>query len=94
MKNANSNQQCSQEPRLSQLEASTSSISETLKDVRDILKKSIQAEERIATLQEQMRDQKKCLRTLELAYAGAKWVERAVWVVLTGGLGLFWRMKE
>lgn len=74
---------CSQEPRFAQLETGLEAISETLKDVRDLLKSSIRSEERIADLQGKSGDYEKRLRKLETARASGQWIERLMWVGLT-----------
>ncbi|MDL2272795.1 hypothetical protein LJC23_07190 [Desulfovibrio sp. OttesenSCG-928-I05] len=58
-------------------------IADTLQDVRDLLKTSIRSEERIASLQQDGRDQEKRLRRLEQTQATNQWLERLTWIGIT-----------
>ncbi len=74
---------CSQESRFAHLEATLDSVSDTLRDVKDLLKSSIQADERIHTLQQEAADMEKRVRVLEMAHAAGRWVERVMWAGAT-----------
>lgn len=76
-------ERCSQEPRFTRLETGLEAISETLKDVRDLLESSIRSEERIAELQRKSGEHEKQIRRLEMTQAGGRWIERGVWIGLT-----------
>ena len=80
-------QACSQEPRLIHLESAVANIGAILSDVRDLLTSSTKAEERIAALKEENRDQEKRLRRMEQTIAASRWLERVVWILMTAGLG-------
>lgn len=81
--------QCLQEPRLVHLEAVLAGIDETLKDVKDLLRSSIQADERIRALQRGVSEQEKRIRSMEVAHASIRWVERVVWVLVAAAVGLY-----
>lgn len=80
---------CAQEPRLLQLEIGVAAIGETLKDVKDLLKSSIQTDERVSTLKQENSDQEKRIRKLEAAVSGGRWLERLAWAVMAAGLSWF-----
>lgn len=61
-------------------------IGDTLKDVKDLLKSSIQTDERIVVLKKENADQEERLRKLEIAFAGGRWLERVAWLIVTAGL--------
>ena len=84
---------CSQEPRLAHLEAAVTGINTTLNDVKDLLKSSIQADERINTLQKENHDQEKRLRRLEQTQAAGRWLERVAWILVASGLGWLFHSK-
>lgn len=84
---------CTQEPRLIHLENALAGISDTLKDVKDLLRSSIQADERIRTLQKEAVDREERLRKLESAVAASRWLERVVWTVVAAGIGLLFNFK-
>ena len=80
---------CSQEPRVAHLESTLAGIADTLKDVKELLKASALADERINTLQKENLDQEKRLRHMESAIASGRWLERVAWMVVAAGLGWF-----
>lgn len=80
---------CTQEQRLIHLEAALAGISDTLKDVKDLLKSSIKADERIRALQTEFSDQEKRLRNLELSHAAVRWIERVIWAGGAAILGFY-----
>ena len=79
---------CTQEPRITQLETSMASISETLQDVRDLLKASIRSEERIMALQQEGQDKERRIRKLETGHASRMWMDRVVWGIVAAALAL------
>jgi uncharacterized protein involved in exopolysaccharide biosynthesis len=76
------NHLCLQEPRLIKLEAAIERLSTILTDIRELLAASVRADERIAALRTESQDREKRLRKLEDAQAGARWLERAAWMLL------------
>ena len=82
---------CIQEARLSKLEASLSSIQESIKDIKDLLQSSIRADERIHALQGDALDQEKRIRKLETAQATSRWIERLVWIVVAAYFGYLFK---
>ena len=79
---------CTQESRLAGLEATLVAISDSLKDVREILRSSIVFDERIAALRRDTEDREMRLRKLEITTASTKWQERVVWAVVAAALAL------
>ena len=83
-----------QEERLIKLEVGQGAIHKTLSDMKELLSTSIRNEERVRTLQEKNSDQESRLRRLESTLAASKWIERVVWILVTGGVGfLLSRLK-
>ena len=78
---------CSQEPRLITLETVVAGIGDTLKDVKDLLKFSIQTDERVNVLKQENIDQEKRIRKLETAMASGRWLERVAWLAAAAGMG-------
>lgn len=68
-------------------------INTTLNDVKDLLKSSIQADERINTLQKENHDQEKRLRRLEQTQEAGRWLERVAWILVAAGLGWLFHSK-
>ena len=79
---------CSQEKRLLQLETALESISDTLRDVKDLLRMSIQTDERIHVLQGDAKDKEKRLRAVERNQATSRWADRVVWIIVAAGITL------
>ena len=92
--------QCTQEPRLVHLEAALAGIANALTDVKDLLRTSIQTDERLRSLQNTVNDQEgllrsmeKRLRATELAHAASRWAERVVWFIVAAALGVYFHNK-
>lgn len=83
---------CSQEPRLSVLERGQEQILETLKDMKELLARSIRTEERITTASKRLANLEQRQADLERRVYSGAWVERVLLAVTAGVLG--WAVRK
>lgn len=80
--------QCTHENEFGVLTATMSEIKDTLRDLKDLLTSNAVLEERTEALRQQFHALEKRLQRAEIVAAqhsgSSKWVERLVWLVVTG----------
>lgn len=81
---------CTHENEFGVLAATMSEIKDTLRDLKDLLTSNAILEERTEALRQQGHGMEKRLQRVEITVAkwtgSSKWVERLVWLAVTGAL--------